>query len=150
VALPVALAGGAIVAPLAGGDTVPLSLLLGLLALTAVVMRNWVMLIHHYQHLVQHEGETFGPGLVLRGSRERVAPTLMTALTTALAFLPFAIAGNIPGNELVHPIAVVVLGGLVTSTVLTLFLLPVLYLRFGASPEPVKASAPSAAPAVSQ
>jgi Cu/Ag efflux pump CusA len=89
------------------------------------------MLVGHYRHLEDEEGETFGHGLVQRGSRERLAPILMTALATGLALLPLAVAGNKPGHEIEHPLAVVILGGLVTSTLLNLFLLPPLYLRFG-------------------
>jgi Cu/Ag efflux pump CusA len=98
-----------------------------------IATRNGLIMISHYQHLEMQEGETFGPGLILRGSRERFAPILMTALTTGLVLLPFVLFGNIPGHEIVRPMAIVVLGGLVTSTLLNLFILPVLYLRFGAS-----------------
>ena len=78
-----------------------------------------------------HEGETFGPELVIRGARERLAPILMTALATGLALVPLAIAGDLPGHEIEHPMAIVILGGLVTSTLLNLFVVPALYLRFG-------------------
>ena len=88
------------------------------------------MLIEHYQHLEKHEGESFGPNLVLRGARERISPIMMTALTTALAILPLVVAGNLPGHEIEHPLAVVVLGGLITSTLLNLFVVPSLYLHF--------------------
>jgi Cu/Ag efflux pump CusA len=97
-------------------------------------------MIDHFKHLEAHEGETFGPTLVLRGARERLAPILMTATTTGLALLPLVIAGSIPGNEIEHPLAVVVLGGLVTSTLLNLFVVPSLYLRFGAKTAPVTSS----------
>jgi len=92
-------------------------------------------LIQHYQHLEVHEGETFGPELVLRGSRERIAPILMTALSTGLALLTFVIFGKTPGHEIVYPMAIVILGGLVTTTLLNLFVIPALYLRFGARRE---------------
>ncbi|MCK5372428.1 MAG: efflux RND transporter permease subunit, partial [Cyclobacteriaceae bacterium] len=82
------------------------------------------------QHLEKHEGETFGRELVLRGAKERLAPILMTAATTGLALVPLVIAGDIPGHEIELPMAVVILGGLVTSTLLNLFVLPSLYLRF--------------------
>ena len=99
------------------------------------------MMINHFQHLEREEGETFGPGLVLRGAQERLAPILMTATTTGLALLPLVIAGNIPGHEIEHPMAIVILGGLVTSTLLNLFVVPSLYLRFarnGRNAEPVQ------------
>jgi Cu/Ag efflux pump CusA len=73
----------------------------------------------------------FGPALVVRGARERLAPILMTALATGLALVPLAIAGDLPGHEIEHPMAIVILGGLVTSTLLNLFVVPSLYLRFG-------------------
>jgi Cu/Ag efflux pump CusA len=75
----------------------------------------------------------FGPGLVIRGARERISPIMMTALTTALTVAPLVIAGSIPGQEIEHPMAIVILGGLITSTLLNLFVIPSLYLRFGAS-----------------
>jgi CzcA family heavy metal efflux pump len=143
--LPVALAGGMIVAAFVSSGA-SLGSLLGLFTILAIAVRNGVVLISHYQRLEQDEGEAFGPELVLRGSRERVAPILLTAFTMALAFLPFAIAGNIPGNEIVGALAVVVLGGLVTTTLLNLFLMPALYLRFGANPEPVAPRLPTIAP----
>jgi Cu/Ag efflux pump CusA len=88
-------------------------------------------LINHYQHLEQFEDEAFGPEMVLRGARERLSPILMTALATGLALVPLVTAGDIPGHEIEHPMAVVILGGLVTSTLLNLFIVPTLYLRFG-------------------
>jgi Cu/Ag efflux pump CusA len=93
--------------------------------------RNGLLLINHFQHLERYEGETFGPELVLRGARERLSPILMTALATGLAVVPLVIAGNLPGHEIEQPMAVVILGGLATSTSLHLFVLPSLYLRFG-------------------
>jgi Cu/Ag efflux pump CusA len=89
------------------------------------------MMVSHFRHLEIAEGEPFGVGLVQRGAEERLAPILMTALTTGLALVPLVVAGNQPGHEIEYPLAVVILGGLVTSTVLNLFLLPPLYARFG-------------------
>ncbi len=94
-----------------------------------IAARNGILLINHYQHLEREEGEPFGAGLVLRGSRERLAPILMTALATGLALVPLVISGEIPGAEIEYPMAIVILGGLVTSTLLNLFLVPALYLR---------------------
>jgi Cu/Ag efflux pump CusA len=91
------------------------------------------MMINHFQHLERYEGEQFGPRLVVRGARERLSPILMTALATGLALVPLAIAGDLPGHEIEHPMAVVILGGLITSTLLNLFIAPSLYLRFGRS-----------------
>jgi Cu/Ag efflux pump CusA len=89
------------------------------------------MMINHCQHLERSEGETFGPSLVLRGARERLSPILMTALATGLAVIPLAIAGDLPGHEIEHPMAVVIVGGLITSTFRNLFIVPALYLRWG-------------------
>jgi Cu/Ag efflux pump CusA len=139
--LPMALVGG-LLAALLGGGILSLGSLFGFLTVLGIAVRNGIVMISHFQHLQQHEGETFGPELVLRGTRERLGPILMTALTTGLALLPLVIAGNIAGTEIVHPMAVVIVGGLVTSTLLTLFILPALYLRFGSSHVPATSSAP--------
>ena len=96
-----------------------------------IAARNGILLINHFQHLERHEGETFGPALVVRGAQERLSPILMTALATGLALVPLVIAGTIPGHEIEHPMALVILGGLVTSTLVNLFVVPSLYLRFG-------------------
>ena len=128
--LPMALVGG-VLAAFASGGTVSLGSLVGFFAVFGIAARNGILLINHYQHLEREEGETFGPGLVLRGAQERLAPILMTAGATALALVPLALAGDIPGHEIEHPMAIVILGGLVTSTMLNLFVVPALYLRFG-------------------
>jgi len=132
--LPVALTGG-LLAALIGGGTLALGSLVGLLTILGVAARNSIMLISHYQQLERGEGEGFGAALVLRGSRERFAAILMTTVAIGLALLPVLLFGNIPGHEVLHPMAIVILGGLVTLTVLNLFVIPVLYLRFGFSPE---------------
>jgi CzcA family heavy metal efflux pump len=133
--LPASLAGGVVAASLTN-SSLSVAALFGLLPILGIAVRNSIMLVSHYQHIEIEEGKPFGPELVLRGSRERVAPTLMTALTTGLAVLPFVVTGNIPGQEIVFPMGIVILGGLVTSTIVNLFALPALYLRFGASREP--------------
>jgi len=138
--LPTALAGG-VLAALAGGGILSLGSLVGFFTVLGIAVRNGILLIKRYQHLEENEGETFGPELVLRGARERLAPIVMTAFATALALVPFVIFGAIPGLELVYPMAVVILGGLVTSLVLNLFIIPALYLRFAASPAPATSSA---------
>ena len=89
------------------------------------------MLVTHYNHLLSEEGVPFGRELVVRGAMERLSPILMTALTAGLGLLPLALSGGQPGRELEQPMAVVILGGLVTSTLLNMVVLPVLYLRFG-------------------
>jgi Cu/Ag efflux pump CusA len=128
--LPFALIGG-VMGAVMGGGILSLGSLVGFVTVLGIAARNGIMLVSHYRHLEEQEGETFGPGLVLRGSEERLAPILMTALATGLALVPLAVTGNRPGHEIEHPMAVVILGGLVTSTVLNLFLLPALYLAFG-------------------
>ena len=142
VLLPSALVGGLLAAYI-GGGIISLGSLVGFLTVLGISARNGILMIDHFQHLERFEGETFGPALVLRGARERLAPILMTATTTGLALLPLVFAGSIPGNEIEHPMAIVILGGLVTSTLLNLFIIPVLYLRFGAGtvPKPVMAQA---------
>ena len=128
--LPIALVGG-ILAAFAAGGVLSLGSLLGFFAVFGIAARNGILLINHCQHLEEVEGETFGPALVLRGARERLSPILMTSLATGLAVVPLVILGDRPGQEIEYPLAVVILGGLVTSTLLNLFVVPSLYLRFG-------------------
>jgi Cu/Ag efflux pump CusA len=132
VTLPMALVGGAIAAWLAGG-ILSIGSLVGFYTVFGIAARNGILMINHFQHLEREEAEVFGPDLVLRGAKERLSPILMTTLATALALLPLVVAGDVPGHEIEHPLAVVVVGGLVTSTLLNLFVLPSLYLRFGKS-----------------
>jgi CzcA family heavy metal efflux pump len=128
--IPFALIGGVVAVSLTGG-TLSLGSLVGFVTVLGIAARNGIMMVSHFRHLEHEEGEPFGLNLVLRGSEERLSPVLMTAFTTGLALVPLVIAGNQPGHEIEYPLAVVILGGLVTSTVLNLFLLPPLYLRFG-------------------
>jgi Cu/Ag efflux pump CusA len=132
--LPLALVGG-VLALLATGGVLSLGALVGFVFLLGIAARNGVMLVRHFQHLEQDEGEAFGPGLVMRGARERLTPIVLTALATAFALLPLLILGNVPGQEVLQPMAAVVLGGLVTATLLNLIVAPALYLRFGANAE---------------
>lgn len=128
--LPIALAGG-VLAALAAGGTLSLGSLLGLFVVLGIAARNGILLIDHFRHLEQDESETVGPGLILRGAGERLLPILMTALATALVLLPLVILGGIAGYEIVRPMAIVILGGLVTTTLLNLFVVPALYFRLG-------------------
>jgi Cu/Ag efflux pump CusA len=132
ITLPFALVGGVAAVFLTGG-VLSLGSLVGLVTVLGIAARNGIMLVSHYRHLQQEEGLPFGRDLVLRGAEERLAPILMTALATGLALLPIALGGDRAGQEIEHPLAVVILGGLVSSTVLNLFLLPALFLRFGAA-----------------
>ena len=131
--LPSALVGGLIAAYI-GGGVISLGSLVGFLTIFGIAARNGIMLINHYQHLEKYEGETFGPQLVLRGAKERIVPILMTAMSTGLALVPLVIAGSIAGHEVEHPMAIVIIGGLVTSTLLNLFVVPSLYLQYAKSP----------------
>jgi CzcA family heavy metal efflux pump len=146
--LPIALVGG-VFAAFMGGGVLSLGSIVGFLTVMGIAARNGILLINHCQHLEKYEGEKFGPELVLRGAGERLSPILMTTLATGLALVPLVVLGNIPGHEIEHPMALVILGGLVTSTLLNLFVVPSLYLRFAkpkasrnqAPPEPVLANA---------
>ncbi len=128
-ALPAALV-GSVLAAFAGDRIISLGSLVGIITVLGIAARNGILLIQHYRHLEQAEGERFGLGLILRGASERLSPILMTTLCTGLALVPLIVAGSIPGYEIEHPMAVVILGGLVSSTLLTLFVVPILYLRF--------------------
>jgi CzcA family heavy metal efflux pump len=128
--LPIALVGGALAAWL-GGGVLSLGSLVGFYTVFGIAARNGILMINHFQHLERDEGMTFGRALVLRGALERLSPILMTTLATGLALVPLIVSGDVPGHEIEHPLAVVVVGGLVTSTLLNLFVVPSLYLRFG-------------------
>ena len=130
--LPFALV-GAIVAVFLTGGVLSLGSLVGLVTVIGISARNGIMLISHYRHLELHEGMTFGRDFILRGSEERLAPILMTALATGLALVPIVVGGTGAGYEIEHPLAVVILGGLLTSTLLNLFIVPALYLQYGRS-----------------
>jgi len=152
--LPLAGAGGVLTAYLAGGIR-SLGAMLGLLAVLGIAVRGNLLLVRGYQRLDEGaENDEYGGSrreLVLGVTRDRVPPTLLTALATAAAVLPFAVTGSVAGAEILHPLAVVALGALVTSTLLTLLVLPALYLRFAdaagragsAAPEPAAAAEPS-------
>ncbi len=128
--LPMALVGG-VIAIRMGGGVITIGALVGFFTVFGIAARNGILLINHCQHLERREGMAFGPELVVRGARERLSPILMTSLATGLALVPLVLRGNLPGHEIEYPLAVVILGGLVTSTLLTLFVVPSLYLRFG-------------------
>jgi Cu/Ag efflux pump CusA len=129
-----ALAGGLLVAFLTNG-TLSVASLFALLAVLGIAARNALALINHLQYLEMEKGQRFSPDLIVSGSGQRVAATLLTTLATVLALLPFLLLGNLAGFEIVRPMAVIIIGGLVISTLLNLFVLPALYLRYGASRE---------------
>jgi Cu/Ag efflux pump CusA len=123
--LPFALLGG-VIAVLLSGATMSLGSLVGFVTVLGISARNGIMLVSHYKHLQAIEGEAFGAALILRGAQERLVPILMTAACAALALLPLVLRADAPGHEIEHPMALVILGGLVSSTVLNLLLMPML------------------------
>jgi Cu/Ag efflux pump CusA len=128
--LPFALVGG-VLAVFASGGLLSLGSLVGFVTLFGIATRNAVMLVSHYDHLIRAEGVAWGREAATRGAIERLGPILMTALVTGLGLLPLALGSGDPGREIEGPMAIVILGGLTTSTLLTLFVLPTLALRFG-------------------
>ena len=130
ISLPFALVGGVVAVILSGG-VMSLGSLVGFVTVLGISARNGIMLISHYRHLEDHEGEAWGPELLLRGAEERLIPILMTATCAALALMPLVVRGDAPGHEIEHPMALVILGGLISSTALNLLLMPTLYGRFG-------------------
>jgi Cu/Ag efflux pump CusA len=128
--LPFALVGGVVAAVLTGGE-LSVGSLVGFVTLFGISTRNSIMMVSHYEHLVAYEGETWGLNASVRGASERLTPVLMTAMVTALGLLPLALSAGEPGKEIEGPMAVIILGGLVTSTVLNLLVLPTVALRYG-------------------
>lgn len=128
--VPLAGAGGIAAVLLAGGN-VSLGSLVGFVTVFGIAVRNGILLISHYQHLRSVEKMPFGRPLIVRGAAERLAPILMTACTTGLALLPLVVLGDRPGHEIERPMAIVILGGLISSTFLSLVLLPALYSWIG-------------------
>ncbi len=122
-ALPSTLIGGVVAVALSGG-TLSLGAMVGFVALFGMAARNTILLISHYDHLVANEGESWGVSAALRGAEERLTPVLLTALMTALALLPVALQWHEPGHEIEGPMAIVILGGLVSSTLVSLLLVP--------------------------
>jgi Cu/Ag efflux pump CusA len=128
--LPFALVGGVVAVYLTSG-LISIGGLIGFVTLFGITTCNSIMMISHYEHLVTAEGMTWGLPAALRGASERLVPILMTALVTGLGLLPIAVGADAAGREIEGPMAVVILGGLATSTLLNLLVLPTLALRFG-------------------
>ncbi|HEX6913946.1 MAG TPA: efflux RND transporter permease subunit, partial [Chitinophagaceae bacterium] len=128
--IPLALIGSVIAVMLTGG-VFSIATIVGFITLTGIASRNGIMMISHYIHLVEHEGETFGDKMIIRGSQERLVPVLMTALVAALALIPLTLHPSAPGKEILYPVATVILGGLVSSTFLDIIVTPVVFKRFG-------------------
>ena len=128
--LPFALIGGVYAAWLFGG-VLSLGSLVGFVTVLGIAARNGIMLVSHYRHLQIEEGVPFGRELILRGRGSASRPILMTALAAGLGLLPLALGGNKPGYEIEYPMAIVILGGLMSSTLLNLLVVPLVYARFG-------------------
>jgi Cu/Ag efflux pump CusA len=111
-------------------QTLTVASLVGFVSLGGIAVRNGILLVTHYFHLMREEGEPFSTAMILRGSLERLAPVLMTALTAGIGLLPLVVAGKKPGLEILYPVATVILGGLVTSTFCEFLLHPGLFWRF--------------------
>jgi HME family heavy-metal exporter len=128
--IPTVMIGGMIGVWLTGG-TVNLAHLVGFISLAGIVSRNGIMLIGRALALVRDEGEEFSVKTIVRATLDRVTPVLMTSLVTSLALIPLLLSGDEPGKEMLHPLAVVIFGGLISSTLISLFLTPALFYRFG-------------------
>lgn len=129
-ALPMAFI-GSVIAIVLTGQTMTIPALVGFISLAGIASRNGILLLNHYLHLVRHEGESWTKEMIVRGGLERLAPVLMTALTSGIGLVPLVLASGEPGKEILYPIATVILGGLVSSTLLDFFVHPALFWLFG-------------------
>ena len=125
---------GSVTALWLSGQPLSVASMVGFITLTGISARNGILKISHYINLVVHEGETFGPEMVVRGSLERLTPVLMTAFSAGFALLPLMIGADAPGKEILHPVAITIFGGLVSATLLDTLLTPVLFLKLGRKP----------------
>lgn len=131
--IPLALVGSIIALKISGG-VLSVASMIGFITLAGISTRNGILKVSHYINLVAQEGEQFGPAMVIRGSLERLTPVLMTALVAAFALIPLILAANEPGKEILHPVAVVIFGGLISSTLLDTLVTPVMFLLWGEKP----------------
>jgi CzcA family heavy metal efflux pump len=130
--IPLALLGGLVLTWLVI-DNISIATLVGFIAVGGIAARNGIMMLSHYLHLMRHEGEGFTRQMVERGTLERMVPVLMTALSAGIALLPFVLAANEPGKEILHPVAVVIVGGLISSTLLDFLITPLIFFKFAKS-----------------
>lgn len=128
--IPLALVGSVVVVMLTGG-IFSVATLVGFITLTGIASRNGIMMISHYIYLVEHEGVSFGKAMIIKGSLERLVPVLMTALVAALALIPLTLDPKAAGKEILYPVATVILGGLISSTLLDMIVTPVVFYAFG-------------------
>jgi len=129
-ALPMAFIGS--VAMLVITDqTLTIAAMVGFISLGGIASRNGILLLNHYLHLVHYEGETWSKEMIVRAGKERLAPVLMTALTSGIGLVPLAMSAGESGKEILYPIATVIIGGLMSSTILEFFVRPALFWRFG-------------------
>lgn len=131
--IPLALV-GAVLGLKLSGQPLSVAALVGFITLAGIAVRNGILKVSHYVNLMRFEGEAFGAPLILRGSLERLAPVLMTALVTAFALAPLLFEAERPGTEILHPVAVVIFSGLISATLLDTFLTPLMFKLFGRAP----------------
>jgi len=130
IALPAAFI-GSVAAIYLTGQTLTVAAMVGFISLCGIASRNGILLINHYLHLVRLEGESWSREMIIRAGKERLAPVLMTALTSGIGLVPLAMAAGEPGKEILYPVATVIIGGLISSTLLEFLLRPALFWRFG-------------------
>ena len=128
--IPLALI-GSVIAVMLTGAVFSIATMVGFITLTGIASRNGIMMISHYIHLLEHEGEVFGDKMIIRGSLERLVPVFMTALVAALALIPLTLDATAPGKEILYPVATVILGGLISSTLLDIIVTPIVFKQFG-------------------
>ena len=127
-------------------NNISIATLVGFIAVGGIAARNGIMMISHYLHLMKHEGESFTPRMIIRGTQERLVPVLMTALAAGTALIPLLTSAHEPGKEILYPVAVVIVGGLISSTLLDLVVTPAVFFAFGkkAAENALKLHAPAA------
>ena len=130
VALPMAFI-GSVAALRITDQTLTIAAMVGFISLCGIASRNGILLINHYLHLVKHEGETWSRDMIVRAGKERLAPVLMTGLTTGIGLVPLAMSAGETGKEILYPVATVIIGGLITSTLLEFLVRPALFWQFG-------------------